>query len=46
MGIFVNKYLDNKNAELYVKAYSKLTSVVEPINFLSRGSDEIFVSVY
>jgi len=43
MGILVNKYFETDQTEMYVREYSKLVSTVEPINFLSKGSDEIFV---
>ena len=46
MGILVSKYLEMNNAtESYIKQYVKLASEVEPINFLPRGSDELFVGI-
>jgi len=43
MGILINKYLGTNNAEGHISEYSKMASTVEPINFLPRGSDELFV---
>ncbi len=40
MGVLVNKYFDTNKTEAYMTEYSKL---MEPKNFLSRETDEIFV---
>ena len=43
MGVLVTKYLDIDNVEEHVNEYSNMASTVKPINFLSKGSDELFV---
>ncbi len=44
MSIFASKILENNQGiEKYKREYSKLSPILEPINFLPKGSDELFV---
>ena len=44
MGCFVSRILGDENkVGKYARDYASLASICEPINFLKRGSDEMFV---